>query len=293
MDIAECSIFAHGQQNHLNGKNYNKKPLIRRRKKIVDALHLWWVWRRIHSYLLVQKYLCIGPLTSNALEQIHSIIPRIFKYLRWEGIGFDRLACISTMQRLAINVRRIEKLLTTYRKEILQKYPKQFQMLLELEKALDLLNDFQHIHNWLDEFGQCIMYFPDASIDIGDYMDHLDWRKCIKKITKLPYADKNLIWKFIQYNKETMVTNKGKIKNRKVLEDITKILHKHVTWDELQHIISNQWAGMCHDSSDDSLEEDEEKNEGVNEEFDIEATRKLSSKQKKSVSLSIFHNLSI
>ena len=288
MDIAECSIFAHGEQNHVNGKNYNRKPLIRRKKKIIEAILRWWVWRREHAYILVQKYLCIGPLTSNALEQIHSIIPRIFKYLRWEGIGFDRLPCISTMQRLAINRRRIEKLLTTYRREIFQKYPTEFKMLKEFQKGIEQLCDFQHIHQWCDNFGQCIMYFPDASTDIGDYTDHLNWRECIKKITKLTYPDKNIIWNFIVHNEERMITNKGKIKSKKVLEDIANVLNRHVTWKELQHIISNQWAGKHHDSSDESLDEEEEEKKDENEDFDIENTRKLSSKQKKAVSFSVF-----
>ena len=305
MDVAKHAIHAHPEQSHLNGRHYNRKPAITKKLKITIVRNRWWIENRILTLLRAQYYQNRGPFASNGLEQIHSAIGKIFVYLRQQGIGIRRLPSIAYMQKLAIVIRRLKKLLNDYREEIQSKCGvEEIRMLRRMLKLCEEICSFQHIHDdiAMDEFKQYIMYYENASLDIGDYTDNLEWWKCIDRRSRLDYADKQRVWHFldkiIQETPDLLSKNDGILPvDHQLLNLIQKSLRKHVTPGELQQIIRNQFIGRyadgrekdSNDDSDSYSDDDDEGKYDYEYEEDIynaKITKNLSNKAKKHKELS-------
>lgn len=273
------SIHAHPEQRHRNKKHYNRKSGIPNSKKMWDHRDSLFVYRKAYAYWLNRFHKSFGPQGSNVLENAHSLLKKLLKWLRYTSVGINKLPAILAVQKLAVIYRRLVSILET-NSDRLDKYrPQDRPVLQEMYQLVDKIRGFNDINESYDETGHSLLYFEKASRDIDDYLQGFNWEESIDKKTRISFSDKELIWQYIDEHCETLEKNNGLLTNEKLLKKIAKEVKKDLTPYEIRELIKTYWYDD--DETTDSEDDDED-----SEDEDMHDLGRLSSKQKKYSKLS-------
>lgn len=276
--ISETARHGHKDQRHPNKKYYNRSPGISNRNKTRKQLIKGWNWRVVHAYAIAQFYNSLGPLGSNGLEQIHSTAKSILPWTKIQGVGIKRLAAVASIQQFGILYRRVNNILFQNRNKLYEEYPKEVDMMKKLYAKLCEIRALTKHKSSFDEFGQRILYYPDASIDFLDYVDGVEWENAVDNLTPLNLDDRHLVCQFIDNRIKEFAECDGWYPKTSDLDHLRETMNKDVTMGELQHIAHTYWEHSGDTTDDD---EDEDEDEMTEKEKENRKFQKLTGKQKK------------
>ena len=276
--MVDHSRHVHPQKRHINGKQYNNKSSIPNTARIWKARNKLYSYKEALSAWHIQGIKSYAQSGGNMVETYHRIIEIVTDYLQYQCVGLERIPAMHIIQKFIHNSMRANLIVRKNTVKSMQFEPTEFKMNEDVFKALNKILSLEDLRtNYMNnETGYGVTFFNNNNKDINDHLYGFNWKKSIKKHTRITFSDKQKIWQFIDQHEKDLIKNNGNILNKESLEFLSQRLSYRVNPTMLKSIINKYWY-----DDDETLYSSDDDKDVDDDDYKTKKKEYLTPKQKK------------